>query len=37
LGETTTTGTIATGHTDSNEFTVFGGVSVPGAINLCDP
>jgi Tannase and feruloyl esterase len=32
LADLTTTGTIATGHTDSNEFTGFGGLSVPGAI-----
>jgi hypothetical protein len=32
LPDLTTTGAIATGHTDSNEFTGFGGLSVPGAI-----
>ena len=32
LADLTTTGTIATGHTDSNEFTGFGGLSVPGTI-----
>ena len=32
LGDLTTTGTLLTGHTDSNEFTGFGGLSVPGAI-----
>jgi hypothetical protein len=32
LTDLTTTGTIATGHTNSNEFTGFGGLSVPSAI-----
>ena len=31
LADLTTTGTLATGHTDSNEFTGFGGLSVPEA------
>ena len=32
LTDLTTTGTVATGHTDSSEFTGFGGLSVPGAV-----
>jgi len=32
LSDLTTTGTIATGHTDSSEFTGFGGLSVSGTI-----
>ena len=31
LTDLTTTGTVTTGHTNSNEFTGFGGLSVPGA------
>ena len=33
LGDLTTAGTIQTGHTDRNEFTGFGGLSVPGTVN----
>jgi hypothetical protein len=32
LGDLTTTGTLLTGHTDSNEFVGFGGLSVPGTV-----
>jgi hypothetical protein len=31
LADLTTTGTVVTGHTDTGEFTGFGGLSVPGA------
>ena len=32
LDDLTTTGTIRTGHTDGNDFTGFGGLSVPGTV-----
>lgn len=32
LSDLTTTGTLLTGHTDSNDFTGFGELSVPGTV-----